>query len=80
MGRFISTNARVIFVLFTIAFAAQSGAQEGAINRDSLAVLLAEVPVDMLAAKMGDSLFHPQRVRRVFCAILMASPHLWTHR
>ena len=48
-----------IFLVFTIAFAAQSEAQENVIDRDSLAVLLAEVPVDTRVAKLGDSLGYP---------------------
>ena len=66
-----------ILVVFTIAFAGQSGAQEGAINRDSLAVLLAEVPVDMLAAKMGDSLFSPPEGKARILRDAYGVPHIY---
>ncbi len=66
-----------ILVVFTIIFAAQSAAQEGAINRDSLAVLLAEVPVDTLAAKLGDSLFSPPEGRARILRDAYGVPHIY---
>ncbi|MCY3871993.1 MAG: penicillin acylase family protein [Gemmatimonadetes bacterium] len=66
----------VIF-LFPIAFAAQSGAQEGVINRDSLAVLLAEVPVDTLVAKLGDSLFSPPEGKARILRDAYGVPHIY---
>ena len=70
----------IIFVVFTIAFAAQSEAQEGAIgevNRDSLAVLLAEVPVDTLVAKLGDALFSPPEGKARILRDAYGVPHIY---
>ncbi|MDE2698273.1 MAG: penicillin acylase family protein [Gemmatimonadota bacterium] len=66
-----------ILVVFTIALAGQSGAQEGAINRDSLAVLLAEVPVDTLVAKLGDSLFSPPEGKARILRDAYGIPHIY---
>lgn len=66
-----------ILVVFTIALAGQSGAQEGAINRDSLAVLLAEVPVDTLVAKLGDSLFSPTEGKARILRDAYGIPHIY---
>ena len=69
-----------ILIVFTIAFAGQSEAQEGAIgevNRDSLAVLLAEVPVDTLVAKLGDSLFLPPEGKAHILRDAYGVPHIY---
>ena len=69
-----------ILVVFAIAFAGQSRAQEGAIgevNRDSLAVLLAEVPVDTLVAKLGDSLFLPPEGKARILRDAYGVPHIY---
>ena len=66
-----------IFVVFTIAFAAQSGAQENVMDRDSLAVLLAEVPVDTRVAKLGDSLFSPPEDKARILRDAYGVPHIY---
>ena len=69
-----------ILIVFTIAFAVQGEAQEGAIgevNRDSLAVLLAEVPVDTLVAKLGDSLFLPPEGKARILRDAYGVPHIY---
>lgn len=66
-----------ILVVFTIAFAAQSGAQENVVDRDSLAVLLAEVPVDTLTAKLGDTLFSPPEGKARILRDAYGVPHIY---
>ena len=66
----------VIF-LFTIAFATQSEAEEDIIDRDSLAVLLAEVPVETLVAKLGDSLFSPPEDKARILRDAYGVPHIY---
>ena len=66
-----------ILVVFTIVFAAQSAAQESAINRDSLAVLLTEIPVDTRAAKLGDSLFSPPEGKARILRDAYGVPHIY---
>ena len=76
--RFVYSSIRLFVIfLFFIAFASQSGAQEGAINRDSLAVLLAEVPVDTLVAKLGDSLFSPPEGKARILRDAYGIPHIY---
>ena len=66
-----------ILIVFTIAFAVQSAAQEGAINRDSLAVLLAEIPIDTQVAKLGDSLFSPPEDKARILRDAYGVPHIY---
>lgn len=66
-----------ILVIFTIAFVGQSGAQENAINRDSLAVLLAEVPIDTQVAKLGNSLFSPPAGKARILRDAYGVPHIY---
>ncbi len=66
-----------IFVVFTIAFATQSEAEEDIIDRDSLAVLLAEVPVETLVAKLGDSLFSPPEDKARILRDAYGVPHIY---
>ena len=48
-----------IFAVCAVVLAGQSSAREGATNRDSTAVPLADVPLDIQLAHLGDSLFSP---------------------
>ncbi len=66
-----------ILVVFTVAFASQSRAQENAINRDSLAVLLAEVPVGTRAAKLGNALFSPPEGKARILRDAYGIPHIY---
>ena len=66
-----------IFVVFTIAFAGQSEGQNDVIDRDSLAVLLAEVPVDTLVAKLGNSLFSPPEGTARILRDAYGVPHIY---
>lgn len=65
------------FLVFTIAFVGQSRAQENVVDRDSLAVLLAEVPVDTLAAKLGNTLFSPPEDKARILRDAYGVPHIY---
>ena len=66
-----------VLVVFTIAFTSHSRAQENAINRDSLTVLLAEVPIETQVAKLGSSLFAPPEGKARILRDSYGVPHIY---